>query len=283
MDLKTISEDLQIVRMIVSQWAKKYNIRESEYGLVLDKLKDVCDDLGTVPAEDVVYAAAPETPASIVIEDEVAAVPVADEDDADDLPTMSAIERDIVMCEMGELPPEIYEQDAASAKRSEREALKSLYYDEEHENAAPVESGAEKPTDKTLGDIAHEINDTETFNDRYAEELLGQEYAAKQVLGEVINAGAQTVGDSFQAQAGGVVADVTGQTDLRKSIGLNDKYLLVRDLFRGDTELYDKTIGDLDEFDDLDDAMLYIHDNFQWDPNSEGSKLLVELLVNKLQ
>lgn len=71
-------------------------------------------------------------------------------------------------------------------------------------------------------------------------------------------------------------------TDLRKAIGLNDKFLMIRDLFAGDALRYENTIDTLNEFDDLDECMIYIVENFRWNPDSEGAKLLVSLLERKL-
>lgn len=71
-------------------------------------------------------------------------------------------------------------------------------------------------------------------------------------------------------------------TDLRKAIGLNDKFLMIKDLFGGDAALYEATIDTLNEFDDLDDCMIYIVENFSWNPDSEGAKLLVSLIERKL-
>ena len=71
-------------------------------------------------------------------------------------------------------------------------------------------------------------------------------------------------------------------TDLRKAIGLNDKFLMIRDLFAGDAIRYENTIDTLNEFDDLDECMIYIVENFRWNPDSEGAKLLVSLLERKL-
>ena len=39
-------------------------------------------------------------------------------------------------------------------------------------------------------------------------------------------------------------------TDIRKAIGLNDKFLMIRDLFGGDANLYEDTINHLNEYDD---------------------------------
>jgi hypothetical protein len=70
--------------------------------------------------------------------------------------------------------------------------------------------------------------------------------------------------------------------DLRKAIGLNDKFLMIRDLFGGDADRYEDTIDTLNEFEDLDECIIYITENFRWNPDSEGAKLLISLIERKL-
>ena len=57
--------------------------------------------------------------------------------------------------------------------------------------------------------------------------------------------------------------------------------MLIRNLFGGDVAAYSATIERLDSFTDLDDALLYMQENFEWDPDSEGVQLLVDLLERK--
>ena len=92
-----------------------------------------------------------------------------------------------------------------------------------------------------------------------------------------------TLAELLAAEGAVDVATAASSTlSLHQSIGLNVKYILMRDLFAGDADYYESAISTLDEFDNLDDAMLYIHDNFRWSPNSEGARLLMELLACKL-
>lgn len=71
-------------------------------------------------------------------------------------------------------------------------------------------------------------------------------------------------------------------TSLRDAIGINDKFLLIRDLFAGDEHEYEKAIAKLDSFDNLDDCLIYIAENYAWNPNSEGAKFMMQLLERKL-
>ena len=71
-------------------------------------------------------------------------------------------------------------------------------------------------------------------------------------------------------------------TDLTKSIGINDKFLYTKELFGGNAELYKNTIKVLNEFSDINDALIYVQENFHWDENNEAASQLLELVRRKL-
>ncbi|MBE6190290.1 MAG: hypothetical protein E7145_05035 [Rikenellaceae bacterium] len=99
------------------------------------------------------------------------------------------------------------------------------------------------------------------------------------VLGEVIQP-KTTLADQLATKQ--TVNDLRPRvTDLRRAVGLNDKFLLIRDLFGGNGSLYEITIRKLNEFDNFDDCMIYIAEHFAWDPNSDGAKLMLDLLERK--
>lgn len=100
-------------------------------------------------------------------------------------------------------------------------------------------------------------------------------------LGDVLGGKTTTLADKM-ADDSAPTAAFNRITDLRKAIGLNDKFLMIRDLFDGDATRYEDTITTLNEFDDLDECMIYIVENFVWNPDSEGAKLLVSLIERKL-
>ena len=107
-----------------------------------------------------------------------------------------------------------------------------------------------------------------------------QEEEAPQRLGDVIAKSVTTLGDKMAGEQ--PTAAYNRITDIRKAIGLNDKFLMIRDLFGGDANLYEDTITRLNEFDDIDECMIFIVENFRWNPDSEGAKLLVSLIERKL-
>ncbi|MDD3893076.1 MAG: hypothetical protein PHE03_12320 [Bacteroidales bacterium] len=70
--------------------------------------------------------------------------------------------------------------------------------------------------------------------------------------------------------------------DLTKAIGINDKFLFTKELFNGNAELYAKSIKQLNDFTDINDALIYIQENFSWDNDNEAASQLIDLIRRKL-
>lgn len=137
---------------------------------------------------------------------------------------------------------------------------------QEREQQAPVEaSPVEQPT--------------QSPRSVQGEAFVEQE--APKRLGDVLGSDVKTLADAI-ASDDEPTAPFNRVEELRKAIGLNDKFLMIRDLFGGDADRYEATIDTLDEFEDLDECMIYIVENFRWNPDLEAAKLIVSLLERKL-
>ena len=104
------------------------------------------------------------------------------------------------------------------------------------------------------------------------------EDAPAPVLGEQFHE-APSVADTIACPKG--VAESAPVASLRETIGLADKFMLIRELFDGEAEAYDKAIEVLDKQPSFDDCIIYIAENYTWSPNSAATKFLMELLQRK--
>lgn len=69
--------------------------------------------------------------------------------------------------------------------------------------------------------------------------------------------------------------------DLSKAIGINDKFLFIKELFNGDSARYSETINHLNSFSDLNDAIIYLQDNFDWAESNEYAAKFIDLVRRK--
>ena len=105
---------------------------------------------------------------------------------------------------------------------------------------------------------------------------------SEQVLGEVIKSNVQTIADTIKPKDTAAEQIVKGSVnDICKAVGINDRFLLIRDLFGGSSEEYDRVMTQLNSFDNLEDCMIHIVENYDWNPNSDGAKLIMELIERK--
>ncbi len=103
----------------------------------------------------------------------------------------------------------------------------------------------------------------------------------KTILAEAITP-KTTLADTITAPAA-LAEEITHShiKSLRQAIGINDKFLMTRDLFDGDDVAFDKAIEELDECESFDDCMIHIAENYEWNPDSEGAKFIMQLLERK--
>ena len=105
---------------------------------------------------------------------------------------------------------------------------------------------------------------------------------SEQVLGEVLKSDVRTIADIITPKSTTVEQIAKGAiSDINKAVGVNDRYLLIRDLFGGSAEEYERVVAVLNNFENLEDCMIYIDEHFDWNPNSDGAKMMMELLERK--
>ena len=93
----------------------------------------------------------------------------------------------------------------------------------------------------------------------------------------------------MQTDADHSVADMLQNqsvNNLRSSIGINDKFLFVNELFGGSMEKFNRSIGNLDDLKTLNGALIYLNElriELQWNSNNEAYKKLLELVHRKFE
>jgi len=71
-------------------------------------------------------------------------------------------------------------------------------------------------------------------------------------------------------------------SDISSSIGLNDKFLFIKELFDGNNETYLQTIDYLNKAVELDPTIKYLEGKFDWDMDDPTVQKLTDLIKRKL-
>lgn len=69
--------------------------------------------------------------------------------------------------------------------------------------------------------------------------------------------------------------------DINSAIGINDKFVFIRELFSGDKYQYMETIQVLNNFDTFENALEFLNENFDWDNDNPNFERLIELVRRK--
>lgn len=283
-----LSEHLKRVSLLVTEWEERGEISEIERSILVDELKYIYNKVVFDSTQvDKQHESVEERVIEVVVGNEAEQIVgiVVDEEES------KAIE-DTVIGLVVELEPkltlekivDIFGEDedeieyigcgynkTPRTNKIDRSKINAIYGDDD-------DSSFKLNTTKQEIEIEVQV--------RTEEKIEGQKKTTisettTTVLGDVMSLGA-VIGETMMANEhlGSKVCSGT-ITDLHKVIQINDKFLLCRDLFDNNEALYGTTIDTLNKFESIEDAMLYIHDNFSWSPNSEGSKLIMELLGRK--
>lgn len=69
--------------------------------------------------------------------------------------------------------------------------------------------------------------------------------------------------------------------DIGTSLGLNDRFKLINELFKGDKDSYLRTIDILDSASNFNEAFNYISTSYDWDMEDDSVQMLLDLVRRK--
>nr|WP_319401561.1 hypothetical protein [uncultured Carboxylicivirga sp.] len=98
------------------------------------------------------------------------------------------------------------------------------------------------------------------------------------VLGEKINTEVKSVNERIAVKKEGNYITQIGKPvdDVRKAIGINDRFYYQRELFDGSMELLNQTLDQLNQMDSFELAQQFLKSNFNWDDDNEVSQSFIK-------
>ncbi len=147
----------------------------------------------------------------------------------------------------------------------------------EQELNAMLQGGKEeeRPTDIAVTWGIHSVNEIPTFAHQEKElfELNEKMKTSDFSLNERLNPGHDELGNTLKD---------TPIKDLKKAIGVNDRFLFINDLFRGDENMYERSIKTINAFHTLPEAEYWIQRELKvkigWPENNATVHLFDQLV-----
>jgi len=116
------------------------------------------------------------------------------------------------------------------------------------------------------------IKPAEEIDKPKEKEILAERYRKNQTyINELLAQGYQKKDISSLMQSKAI-------KNIEVSVGVNEKFLFIKELFSGDTDTYLKTIRKLNNAANFNEAFNYIHSTFSWNLESEAAQKLLDLV-----
>jgi len=212
----------------------------------------------TEPAESVDVA--PASP--IVVDEEITEKLTADAEPIESVDVVPfspvADEEDIIghHSDENELVEAVSEIQDESAEKEEKEIVDQLKTEEE----------------------ATAIIDTVTVSDigDHKDEILADEFGeVKKTLNESLGESHQMVNDILSAEKDETGFRVIPINSIWDGIGINDRFLFIRELFANSSAKFENTVAALDKLVTIQEAVTYLKMNFKWNKTEASQKFLV--------
>ncbi len=112
-------------------------------------------------------------------------------------------------------------------------------------------------------------------------EIIGNASEPVQTLADVLAVEYETVAERLAVETPRIIYNDNAAYTSFDKLGINERYLFARDLFGDDPQLCIEELSTIGAFDNYDDAMIYIAENYNWSAESEGAKMLLAMLERK--
>jgi len=133
--------------------------------------------------------------------------------------------------------------------------------------------GVEMKTQKVTVDKGQKSKETATVSVNV--DLLADEEVDEEIIPDVImDDKQQSVNDILSQERSESAYEGIPLKSIRDGIGINDRYLFMRELFVNDNEKYEKAIAAIDEFASIGTAVEYLKQNFKWNKTEASQKFL---------
>lgn len=209
---------------------------------------------------------------------------IEDEEEIEDVLESSEIEEEYEEFESD------FEDDIEEDLEEEEFGDSGVQDEEEIENEEEIEDEEDEEEFRDSGIQGEEDIEEEKEEEQQQEQeeqQQEQEDSGIRAYKKVYTIDAQTLGDKLESAADTSLAARLQRkpvADLAAAIGINDKFLLLNELFGGSMEKYNKSIRALNNFSTLLGAKTYMSElqiEFQWDCESDAYRKLDDLVERR--
>jgi hypothetical protein len=130
----------------------------------------------------------------------------------------------------------------------------------------------------TIGDKTTEDGVAKAMDENHREMESSPDISAPSVEPDTTSSGYETLHPAKDQSTISFITPRISDTDIRKQIGINDKYQFISELFGNNKEAYEEVVAELNSFDTEEDALDWLHKTvylqYGWQDDMESVQAL---------
>ncbi|MGB4292321.1 MAG: hypothetical protein WBJ37_05495 [Bacteroidales bacterium] len=169
-------------------------------------------------------------------------------------------------------------------KKSSEESLIVISEDIIPEEKEPVAKVSKETVEEKTNKLPEIIKEEETTPIK-RQEPTGKKRATTKIFADKFNGTKHTILDTFGSKKDDGLSEILKSQpvgDLTEIIGINDKFLFIREIFGGNRHAYDETIAKLNSVSTLEEAKEILKDYYIEGEDNEVINQLLNLVKRKL-
>lgn len=164
--------------------------------------------------------------------------------------------------------------EAKIEKKSEEIIIEPKITESEPKPEEIVVQEPELEIEKPKGDTQVKNEPEENVKNGNSQEIIADKFQSKKFVHDTISGKNPKQDVSTKLQSKPI-------KDINSAIGINDKFIFIKELFGNDKEHYHETIQVLNNFDTFENALEFLNENFNWDSEDPNYERLKELVRRK--
>lgn len=150
-----------------------------------------------------------------------------------------------------------------SVEKVSEEETKPAAEKVEIDEKKPESTGESKPKPELTEETVEKLPEKKVAND--TGKILGDSFSKEKSVNDLIDSENSNLEHKLSNRP---------VKSIKKSIGINDRFQYIRELFEGNTEKFIDAVAELDEKNNVNEAVDYLKQNFKWQKNETSLKFI---------
>ncbi|MGQ1888970.1 hypothetical protein ACT29H_00860 [Thermophagus sp. OGC60D27] len=289
--LEIILRDLQEVETLTQSFKGKNEISKVFYRLARNKLHSILDEIDVL---EEIAGASQKIPQPPVREEKQPDIPNTEKANIKVPEQTNTIQPPVTATDQDKVVPQNTKQKEPQPEPVTPETIVNISSSETIDKEPPheeiktdVNTSAETSSTKVTPTPEKEKTEPETQQNK-SSNVIQPNVTTKnngRVLGEKLG----TNKASFNEHIGKNQSDTRKKRsltlppvqDLKKALGINDRFFFQRELFGGNADVMNQTLDQLNQMNGIEDARSFLLANFHWDPEEDAVNRFLELVERR--